>query len=248
MSETSKRKRIQDKAVELIRSHPDGIRWSILLRKLKEAFPETPENTLQGSTWDLYITRSSEIYKPTRGLFKFRTEVEPQPPPTPPKLNEVDFYEPFANYLKNELEECTEAIGLGGNVFGARWGTPDVVGIYKPLTRDLIKFQPEIICAEVKINPSDSIFAFGQAVSYRLFCSKSFLVEPETISQEDLARIESLCMLYGIGLILFEPNIKDPDFTIRVRAQKSTPDMFYANKFAEELKAKRPDAFDTLFG
>lgn len=248
----SKKKKIQDKAVELIRAHPDGIRWSELIRKLQEAFPETPKNTLQGSTWNLYIIRNSEIYKPTRGLFKFRTPTESQLASTPvepvTRLREDEFYEPFANYLKNELGECTEAIGLGGSVFGTRWGTPDVVGVYKPMTRDLIKFNAEIICAEVKTNPSDPITAFGQAVAYRLFCSKSFLVEPDSISQEDLDRIESLCMLYGIGLILFKLNLDNPDFSIRVRAQKFNPDMFYVNKFAEELKAKRPDAFDTLFG
>lgn len=79
----SKKKRIQDKAVELIRAHPDGIRWSELIRKLQEAFPETPENTLQGSTWNLHIIRNSEIYKPTRGLFKFRTPTESQPASIP---------------------------------------------------------------------------------------------------------------------------------------------------------------------
>lgn len=53
---------------------------------------------------------------------------------------------------------------------------------------------------------------------------------------EDQSRLESLCMLFGIGLVLFELNKDSPRFAIRVRAQRFSPDMFYANEFADRLK------------
>ena len=55
-------------------------------------------------------------------------------------------------------------------------------------------------------------------------------------------------MLFGIGLVLFDENEpRNPDFAIRVRAQRFTPDMFYVNEFAERLKESDPENFERLF-
>lgn len=248
---TSKGKLIRDKAVELIKNSPRGLRYSELQHKLQECFPNTSPNTIDGSSWNLHVTRHEQIYKPTRGLFKYRStgedETEEAEEVVPTTLREEDFYEPFANCLKTDLGECAEAVALGGRYLGRKWGTPDVIGIYKPSRRDVIKFNPEIISAEIKINPSEPVTAFGQAIAYRLFSSKVYLVEPNTILPEDLDRIEALCILFGVGLILFDVNIENPNFTIRVRAQKYNPDMFYVNEFADKLYNVKRDIFDKLF-
>lgn len=241
---------IRNKAVELLKNNPHGLRYYALAEELTKYFPDTPENTVYSSVWNIHITRTKEVYKPARGLFKYRfseeeeiSEIE-KPPPT---LREEDFYEPFANWLKDELGECSEAVALGANYLGKKWGTPDVIGIYKPSTRDVIKFQPEVISAEIKINPSEPITAFGQAIAYRLFSSKVYLVEPSSLIPEDQDRLEALCILFGIGLILFDLNPLDPNFRIRVRAQRYSPDMFYVNEFADKLYNTRKDVFNTLF-
>ena len=247
----SKRELIRNKAVELIKSSPKGLRYSELQRGLQSCFPETSPNTIAGSSWNLDVTRREKIHKPTRGLFKYRLtdeeETEEILEEMPPTLREEDFYEPFANCLKTDLGECTEAVAFGGSYLGRRWGTPDVIGIYKPLSRDVIKFNPEIISAEIKINPLDPITAFGQAIAYRLFSSKAYLVEPNTMLPEDLDRIEALCILFGVGLILFDLNPETPNFIIRVRAQRYSPDMFYVNEFADKLYNAKRDIFDKLF-
>ncbi|MDY6820810.1 MAG: hypothetical protein SVN78_04220 [Deferribacterota bacterium] len=247
----SKRELIQNKAVELIKGSVKGLRWSELQRELRSCFPDISPNTITGSTWNLDVTRPNEITKPTRGLFKYRLtseeETEEIAEETPATLREEEFYEPFANCLKTDLGECTEAVALGGSYLGKRWGTTDVIGIYKPLSRDVIKFNPEIISAEIKINSTDPITAFGQAIAYRLFSSKVYLVEPNTILPEDLDRIEALCILFGVGLILFDLNPETPNFIIRVRAQRYTPDMFYVNEFADKLYNTKRDIFDKLF-
>ena len=247
----SKRDLIRNKAVELIKNSPKGLRYSELMTELAKYFPDTPENTIYGSAWDIHSTRSREVYKPTRGLFKYRfpdeeviSEVIEKPPPM---LQEEEFYEPFANWLKNDLGECSEAVALGGSYLGKKWGTPDVIGIYKPSIKDIIKFQPEIISAEIKINPSEPIIAFGQAIAYRLFSSKVYLVEPSSMIPEDQDRIEALCILFGVGLILFNLNPENPNFIIRVRAQRYNPDMFYVNEFADKLFNARKDVFNRLF-
>ena len=242
---------IRNKAVELVKNNPKGLRYSELVRELHNIFPDVPLKSIPASVWNLDLTRSKEIYKPTRGLFKYRLSEEEevsQVEKPPPMLREEDFYQPFANWVRDELGECTEAVALGANYLGKKWGTPDVIGIYKPSTRDVIKFQPEIISAEIKINPSEPITAFGQAVAYRLFSSKVYLVEPSSLMPEDQDRLEALCILFGIGLILFGLDPEKPDFRIRVRAQRYNPDMFYVNEFADKLFSARRDAFDRLFG
>ena len=60
--------------------------------------------------------------------------------------------------------------------------------------------------------------------------------------------MESLCMLFGVGLVLFELNKDAPAFSIRMRAQRFSPDMFYVNEFAERLKRHDAEVFQELFG
>ncbi len=241
---------IRNKAVELLKNNPAGLRYSELARELREVFPNVPPKSFPASFWNLDITRSKYVYKPTRGLFKYRfsdeQEVSEIEKPSFPLLEE-EFYDTFANWLKNELGECTEAVSLGGNFLGKKWGTPDVIGVYKPSKRDVVQFQTEVISAEVKINPSEPITAFGQAIAYRLFSSKVYLVEPNSLIPEDQDRIEALCILFGIGLILFDLNPQNPNYEIRVRAQRYNPDMFYVNEFADKLYNVRKDVFERLF-
>jgi hypothetical protein len=248
---TTQGEMIRDKAVELLKNNPNGMRYSELVNTLHSIFPDIPIKSHPASIWDLDATRSREVYKPSRGLFKYRfsnEEIIEKPREIPvTTIKEEDFYEPFANWLRDELGECSEAVALGGSYLSKKWGTPDVIGIYKPSTRDVIKFQQEIISAEIKINPSEPITAFGQAIAYRLFSTKVYLVEPNTITPEDQDRIEAMCILFGIGLILFDVTVQSPNFRIRVRAQRYNPDMFYVNEFADKLYNMRKDVFNKLF-
>lgn len=108
--------------------------------------------------------------------------------------------------------------------------------LYKPLASNLIKFPLEIVSAEIKIDPQQSVVAFGQAVTYRLFSTKTYIAMPKTLTEEDQSRLESLCMLFGVGLVIFDLNKDAPQFSIRVRAQRFSLDMFYVNEFADRLK------------
>ena len=180
------------------------------------------------------------MYRSERGtfrhtIFKDKTDiVEKQEKVIPEvqKLREEDFYQPFSEWLVNELEECTKAISLGKNKFKDKWGTPDVIGIREPRKSDIIKPPTDIVSAEIKIDAGNLITAFGQACSYKLFSHKSYIVIPKESSEEDLARLDALSRIFGIGLILFNnTNSKTPNFEIRVRATKLEPDMFYVNRY-----------------
>jgi hypothetical protein len=237
----TKRDTIRAKALEILEREPKGIRWSELLKKVKAELPENP-NTIRGSLWNLDSLRPGEVYKPDRGIWRHvrfkETEAEKDivdarvaSTVLSPQVTEEDFYAPFAEWIKDELEECTKAIPLGGNKFRDKWGTPDVIGIRKSKASDIVELPTEIVSAEIKTESSALITAFGQACSYKLFSHKSYLVVPLDSSEGDIARLDALCRIFGIGLILFDSKSpEDPDFQIRVRAAKDEPDMFYINK------------------
>jgi hypothetical protein len=246
-------KEIQALAKQIVSESPGGIRYSALVQKIVTDHPETPKNTVHSSVVDLATRFPTEITKPSRGLFLAAAPggaggALPPPVVPPLKIKEEDFYEPFADWLKNELDEATVAIALGGAGLQKKWGTPDVIGVYKALASHRIKFDLEIISAEIKIDPQQPVVAFGQAAAYRLFSAKSYVVMPSSISEEDYSRLEALCMLFGIGLVLFETNPDEPEFRIRVRAQRFPPDMFYVNEFAERIYQIDPSTFNQLFG
>jgi hypothetical protein len=172
---------ITDKAIEALKSNPDGIRYSDLVRSLQSDLPEIPVNTIHGTIWNLDARLPNEIYKPVRGLFR-HTDFRPSTAEKPEtaitagkKAEEGAFYQPFADWLVNDLEECTKAIALGGNRFRDKWGTPDVIGIREPRKSDIIKPATEIVAAELKTDMGNLITAFGQACSYKLFSHKSYI-------------------------------------------------------------------------
>lgn len=246
-------KEIQELAKSVVAATPGGIRYSALVAKIAADHPETPKNTVHGAVWDLDKTFSGEVLKPSRGLFtinapaKTNGAVSPAQPVATTSLRESDFYESFAEWLKNDLDEATDALALGGSGLRSKWGTPDVVGTFKPLPSNRVKFDMEIISAEIKIATSESITAFGQAIAYRLFSHKVYLVIPSNVPEEDQSRIEALALLFGVGFVQFDLSADEPNYRARVRAQRFSPDVWYVNEFAERLHDHNKSAFNRLF-
>lgn len=242
----TRKEAIIQKALSFIGAAPKGIRYMTLVEKISAALPDIPKNTIHGTVWNLEVRLPGKVVKPARGLYllaKYEEGTPPEPPVEPAhKVKEEDFYKSFADWLINELEECTKAIPVGGNKFKDKWGTPDVVGVREPRKSDIVKLPTEIISAEVKLDTNGLITAFGQACAYRLFSHKSYIVVPANSAEDDIARLDTLARIFGIGLILFnakEP--RSPDYQIRVRAAKHDPDMFYVNRSMKLIE-------DELFG
>jgi hypothetical protein len=199
------------------------------------------------TVWDLATRLPDKVYKPSRGLFRlveFREKDTDQlkaalVPKPAKKTREEDFYSSFADWLVNDLEDCTKAIPLGGNRFRDKWGTPDVVGKRESKKSDILQAPTEIVAAEIKTDVSQLVTAFGQACAYCLFSHKSYLVVPKESPQDEIARLDSLSQVFGIGLILFDVSSpENPQFDIRVRARKQEPDMFYANKYMRLIETE----------
>jgi hypothetical protein len=238
------KEKIQSKAVEVLKKHKRGLKHSRLVENLLKDFPNKA-NTISTYVQMLDKDMKDQVYKPARGLFKhtdYRKEEE-KPKPEAEKKKEISedmFYEKFADYLKSELQECTVSKALGGNKFRDKWGTPDVIGVLSGKERgSIVEHEDMIISAEIKSDTSTNelLTAFGQACAYKAFSHKAYVVVPKTSDTEDISRIESLCLIFGIGLILFDSKKPDePDFEIMTRPIKTEPDWFYVNLKAPLMK------------
>jgi hypothetical protein len=234
-------------ALKLLKQHPDGIRYSDLVQRISDANKDLKINTIHGNVWNLDAKFPAEVSKPSRGLFRLAEFSDKETgelkeeliPKLDKKIKEEDFYGPFAEWLVNDLEDCTKAIGLGGNLFKDKWGTPDVIGKRESKLSDILKVPTEIVSAEIKLDVAQLVTAFGQACADGLYSHKSYLVIPQEAPQDEIARLDSLCQVFGIGLILFDASSpQEPRFDIRVRPVKREPDMFYANKYMRLIEDK----------
>lgn len=229
--------KIDNATIEILKAVPTGVRFTPLWKQVKEALPGENANSVFVTVSTIANRRPNEVTRPSRGLYclvgpsTIPNETASSEPKVGPKCKESDFYKPFAEWLIGELEECTKAMALGGNKFGDKWGTPDVIGVREPRKSDIIQFPTEIVSAEIKLDATGLVTAFGQACAYRLFSHKSYLVVPAASSDAELSRLDVLCRISGIGLIRFNStDPTNPDFQIRVRASVREPDMFYVNK------------------
>ena len=64
--------RINAKAFELLEQHPEGLRWTELLSKIKESDPAYHPKTVNGCVWKLVEKFPDKVYKPSKGLFRLR--------------------------------------------------------------------------------------------------------------------------------------------------------------------------------
>lgn len=247
---------VKQAARGLLEKHPEGMRWAELMRAVQQLGPDTPPGTVQGSLRALRVD-DREIVRPAKGLWvlaKFSNGTEAPNMPTPDagsaqrSAPESAFYQPFADWLRDEAEEVVEAMELGGATFKWKWGTPDVIGVNKHRPSDAIKlFDTEIVAAEIKVDPAQSVVAFGQACAYRLFAHKIYIAMPSSMASDDRDRLDTLCGLFGIGLVEFDANPDEPNFQLKVRARRFDPDRFYVNMIAEMLKKHSQSEFDRLF-
>lgn len=261
------RKQIEDAIRAVLERHPGGMRWAEVLKAVAADHPETPPNSIRGATHQLF-QRGDGIVKIARGTYQLARFAEADVPTIDAEahtsaqdvadeavdaagrsagtLTEQDFYASFAEWLE-ENDEVTVAAALGGSSLGGKWGTPDVIGVLRPRAQDIFKFEPQIVTAEIKATPAQPVVAFGQAVAYRLFSHKSYIVVPRTTTSDDMNRLTSLCSIHGVGLVVFTLDRELPDYAVVVLPAVANPDMFYVNTMLDRLKASEPRLLNRLF-
>ena len=242
MNKTAQIRALAERILEL---HPAGMRYTLLCQAVRDADPSLNPNTIQVAILGAPEDDSSPIEKPSKGLYvhaKFddnrgTTRRRAVRETASPSL-EKEFYSSFAEWMEHDIEEVTMAVALGGALFGSKWGTPDVMG-KKESKGEIFPVQMELISAEIKTNPNELVTAFGQACAYCLFSHRSYLVVPMNAAKDQLDRLTSLCQVFGIGLVFFDPSsAENPDYSLQLRARRQEPDDLYLNQYAKLVKDK----------
>jgi hypothetical protein len=229
------REKIIDLCIKALDENPSGLRFAELSNYVKTHLdPTIKRGNIAANLVKMVDFSDGKIKKVDKGFYQMasniNSEIKVSLPAT--KIRESDFYEKFAEYLENDLEDCTKAIDLGGAGFGDKWATPDVIGVLRSKPSDTFKFEPEIVAAEIKTATNDLITALGQACSYRLFAHRTYIVIPKQAQKNDIDRLVSLCQIFGIGLIVFDvENRETPSFQVMTRASTHKPDMYYLNHY-----------------
>lgn len=234
------REKIIALCVQALAQSPSGLRFAEIKRYVQTHLdPAIKQTNIPANLVKLVEFSDGTITKIDKGFYQLTANLSNPSPevfvqlPLSKKITEQNFYQPFADWLVTELEDCTKTEVVGGATFGDKWATPDVIGVLKSKPSDIFKFEHEIVAAEIKISGGESLItALGQACSYRLFAHRSYIVVPKQANKADLDRLDSLCLLFGIGLVLFDVEYPDnPEFLIKTRALTHKPDMFYLNHY-----------------
>ncbi len=247
----NKKEKIRGKALEIL-ARPEfkgGIRFNTLIKKVISETGEN-ENTCNGSLYNLPNEMPEKIARPYRGLFilkeneNFLKNVIEQNFERKPDTKSVEsnIYQPARDYLLGR-EECTHAVVIGGNIFGKKWGTPDILGAIRASSDAVYQPPLEIIAVEIKDAGYSPVEALGQAMAYKLFAHRTWLILPD---DNELDRIEGIAISANIGLVSFSKDGNSFSFVTLNRPSVGHPDFTEVNKILDELKEKDRKKYNEL--
>ena len=226
--------RIREAAMELLeKAGPGGMRTTELQDAVYREVGGNP-GTIQ-SQWHGMISNKhkSKITRIERGSYRLskfdeaarKEKAEGEVGSPSQTYEEEKYYKPFADYLKEVIEECDVALPIGGSKLGGgTWGNPDVIAAKKFQTA--LNVPPIIVTAEIKArDTSDAIIkGFGQCCSYKLFSHKVYLVVPKSPRVE--GSLADMCKNHQIGLVVFnkDTDIDNPGWDMLLQAPMLKPD------------------------
>lgn len=229
------REKIIALCIKALTETPTGLRFAELAQYVNTFLdPDIKRTNIPANLVKMVEFSAGKIKKIDKGFYQLseNLNIVVEPLKYIKNIQESDFYQSFADYLQNDLEDCTKAESLGKSSFGDKWATPDVIGVLRSKPSDTFKFEPEIVAAEIKTATNDLVTALGQACAYRLFAHRTYIVIPKQAQKNDIDRLDSLCLIFGIGLIIFDvENPESPNFQVKTRASTHKPDMFYLNHY-----------------
>ena len=245
MQPTSIRDRIRTVAFEQLGRHPEGLRFSHLIREISLVDPKLNPNTIKTVVWNLDKVPGDHVYKPTRGLFRLVVfkevavlEAHEEGRRRARALAmEAKVKVLFAEWLERELQDVTQATTPTTSLFNGLCGTPTVLGLAEMRPGGGEPPMPNIVSAQVEGQTGDHIDAFGRACAALLFARRSYVVVPKGKRIDELMHLHALCEMFGLGLVLFNSfSAVTPGFRLAVRAADHDPDPAYASRCMKQLE------------
>lgn len=230
---------------KLIDSQEEGVSLQEIKRKVLTENSDISQHTIRFEVGQLAREYPDRILRKDRGVYGRASDLPIQEYPTEreqetDQKKEKPFYDPLVDFLLDK-EECEYSSVLGNNRVPGFWNTPDVIGTKRSPRSHLIQYTTELISAEVKYadKQREIITGFGQAVAYKLFSNKVYLVIPSVALE---ARVIELCMNESIGLIKYDrTNPSKPRMDFVLRAPFCRPNPTHTRDWVEELMGRIKD-------
>lgn len=247
MQPPSIRNRIRTIAFEQLGRHPEGLRFSHLLREIALVDPSLNAGTIKAVVWNLDKVSADQVYKPMRGLFRLVVFKEPVSLKAREEgrlrardlVMETKVTLLFAEWLEQELQDVDRAMTPIANLFSGLCGTPTVLGLAETRPSDSEAPLQGIVSAQIESQTSGHIDAFGHACAARLFARRSYLVVPKRKRLEELLHLNALCRMVGLGLVLFNDlSLAAPGFRLTVHPVDHDPDPVFESRCLQQLGAR----------
>ena len=132
---------------------------------------------------------------------------------------------------------------IGGSILGKKWGTPDIIGAIRVSTDAIYRPPLELVAMEIKGVNYSPVEALGQAMAYKLFAHRTWLILPET---DDIDRIEGIAKSANIGLVVFNYKNKQFVFETLNRPITGNPDAEEVNAILAILKSKDINKYNAI--
>ena len=210
MQPSSIRDRIRTIAFEQLGRHPEGLRFSHLIREIGLVDPKLNASTIKTVVWILDRVSADQVYKPRRGLFRLvvfkealafeAREEERRRARDPSVERKVNLL--FAEWLEQELQDVNQAMMPSSNLFKGLCVTPTVLGLAETRPSGSEAHVQGIVSAQIESQTGGHIDAFGHACAARLYARRSYLVVSKGKRLEEHMHLHALCTLFGLGLVL----------------------------------------------
>ena len=120
MAKEKQKDKVREAVIKILGDNSGGLRHGELVEGVEELLDGVPHGTVIGNLRQMTVNNDDpEVYKPDRGFYRLRAVDEEDVDKeiaqviADKKVSEEAFYQPFAEWLRDELNECTEAIELG---------------------------------------------------------------------------------------------------------------------------------------
>ncbi len=139
----------------------------------------------------------------------------------------------------------TYAVGGGGKIVGKKGGTPDILGVIRANSDAVYRPILELIAVEIKKEGYSPVEALGQAMAYKLFAHRTWLILPDD-DHADIERIQGIAITANVGLISFLRKSEGLDFTTLNRPISGRPDLNEVNEMLDKFKKDKQKYYELI--
>ena len=245
MQPPSIRDRIRTLAFEQLGRHPEGLRFSHLIREIALADQNLNASTIKTVVWSLDKVSADQVYKPAHGLFRLVVFKEAAALEAREEgrrrardlAMETRVKVLFAEWLERDLQDVNQATTPTTSLFHGLCATPTVLGLAETRAGGREAPLQDIVSAQIESRTGGHIDAFGQACAARLYARRSYLVVAKGKRIEEHMHLHALCTMFGLGLVVCDSfSAVNPVFRLAVRAVDHDPDPVYASRCMKQLE------------